>query len=339
MVQGVTAYSDDWIAAVPKVELHVHHIGATSTRTLADLAARHPEAGVPSDPAELDAFYAFTDFDHFLRVYAAVSRLLSTPEDVLHLTTGNLADLAEQNVRYVEVTVTPNPIITAGVPRDGLIDALNAARGHVAREWGMTVNWILDIPGLTGETAEVVLDLCERRPPDGLVALGLGGPETPRPPFAPYFARGCALGLGSVPHAGEATGPESVRAAVEVLRADRIGHGIRAAEDPQLLTELAEAGIHLEVSLTSNLRTRVVPSLEEHPLPTLLAAGIPVSINSDDPPMFGTTLTREFQLAARLVGARQIPELLRNAINASFAPNELKTSYLADLAAAEAAPV
>ncbi|WP_230208220.1 adenosine deaminase [Microlunatus sp. Gsoil 973] len=329
-------YSDAWISAVPKVELHVHHIGATSADTLADLAARHPDAGVPTDPQALQAFYEFTDFDHFLRVYAAISRLLSTPEDVLHLTIGNLAESAAQNVRYVEVTVTPNPILTAGVTRDGLVEALNAAREHAAREWAMTVNWILDIPGFTGETAEVVLDLCERRPPDGLVALGLGGPETPRPPFAPYFARARTLGLGSVPHAGEAAGPESVRAAVELLRADRIGHGIRAVEDPELLAGLAEAGIHLEVSLTSNLRTRVVASLEKHPLPALMTAGVPVSINSDDPPMFGTTLTRELQIAAGLVGSRQIPALLRNAIKASFAGEDLKASYLADLAAAEA---
>lgn len=329
------AYSDAWIAAVPKIELHVHHIGATSAGTLAELAVRHPDAGVPTDPSALEEFYRFTDFDHFLRVYAAVSRLLSTPEDVYRLTVGNLADLAAQQVRYAEVTVTPNGILSAGVPRDGLVEALNAARARASREWGMTINWILDIPGVTGEPAEVVMDLCERRQPDGLVALGLGGPETPRPDFASYFARARALGLGSVPHAGEATGPESVRAAVEVLKADRVGHGIRAVEDPDLLVELADAGVHLEVSPTSNIRTRVVSTLEDHPLPALMASGIPVSINSDDPPMFGTTLTRELQIAAQLVGAEQIPQLLRNAISASFATDALKLSYLADLADAE----
>ena len=329
-------YSDTWIAAAPKIELHVHHIGATSLHTLADLAARHPGSGVPTDPSALEQFYQFTDFDHFLRVYAAVSRLLSSPEDVYRLTVGNLADLAAQQVRYAEVTVTPNGILTAGVPRDGLVEALDAARTFAAREWAMTVNWILDIPGFTGEPAEVVMELCERRQPEGLVALGLGGPETPRADFAPYFARARSLGLGCVPHAGEASGADSVRTAVDVLKADRIGHGIRAVEDPELLVELADAGIHLEVSPTSNIRTRVVPTLEDHPLPTLMAYGIPVSINSDDPPMFGTTLTQELQIAAQLVGHQQIPQLLRNAISASFATDAIKGSYLSDLAQAEA---
>lgn len=327
-------YSDDWIAAAPKVELHVHHIGATSLGTLADLAARHPDVGVPTDPQALATFYEFTDFDHFIRVYLAVSRLLTTADDVYRLTVGNLADLAAQQVRYAEVTVTPNAILAEGVPRDGLIEALDAARADAA-SWGLAVNWILDIPGYPGAPAEVVLDLCERRPPAGLVALGLGGPETPRQDFADYFARARALGLGSVPHAGEAAGPDSVRAAVTWLKADRIGHGVRAVEDPELTAELAAAGIHLEVCPTSNLRTRVVSSLEQHPLATLVAAGISVSINSDDPPMFGTTLTRELQLAATLVGPRKIPDLLRNAINASYATEELKRSYRAELAAAE----
>ncbi|SDS58769.1 adenosine deaminase [Microlunatus soli] len=329
------AYSHAWIAAVPKIELHVHHVGATSADTVADLAARHPESGVPTDPSALEEFYRFTDFDHFLQVYAAISRLLSTPEDVYRLTVGNLADLAAQHVRYVEMTVTPNGILTGGVPREGLVEALDAARAAAARDWDLTVNWILDIPAFTGEPAEVVMDLCEQRQPAGLVALGLGGPETPRADFAAYFGRARALGLGSVPHAGEASGPESIRAALQVLKADRIGHGIRAVEDPAVLVELADAGVHLEVSPTSNVRTRVVQTYEDHPLPTLLAAGVPVSINSDDPPMFGTTLTRELQIAAQLVGSEQIPRFLRNAIGASFASDTVKRSYLAELADAE----
>jgi adenosine deaminase len=213
------------------------------------------------------------------------------------------------------------------VRQKGSTPALDAARQHAARQLNLDVNWILDIPGHPGEPAEIVLDLCARKPPEGLVALGLGGPETPRRDFAPYFARARALGLGSVPHAGEAQGAHSVRAAVEHLGADRIGHGIRAVDDPDLLADLAELGIHLEVCPTSNVRTRVVPTIEAHPLATLMAAGISVSINSGDPPMFGTSLTRELQLAARLVGQDRIPELLRNAMNASFATDDVKIAY------------
>lgn len=329
---GAGTWTSDWLAALPKVELHVHHIGATSLDTLAALAARHPEAGVPTDVEALAGFYEFTDFAHFLRVCAAVSRLLATPEDVYLLTVGNLADLATQHVRYAEVTVTPNGPMSTGVPRDGLVEALDAARRYAATELGLVVNWILDIPGFTGEPAELVLDICERRPPEGLVALGLGGPEAPRRDFAAYFARARALGLGSVPHAGEGAGPESVRDALVHLHADRIGHGIRAVEDSSVLEELAAAGTHLEVCPTSNLRTRVVASLEEHPLPALVAAGISVSISSDDPPMFGTTLTDELDLAGRLLGHDAVPALLGNAIEASYAPQALKRDYRNELA-------
>ncbi|MDF8265988.1 adenosine deaminase [Luteipulveratus flavus] len=320
-----------WVADLPKVELHVHHIGATAPHTVAALAARYPDAGVPSDLDALERFFAFTDFAHFLRVYAAVSRLLRTPEDVYELTIGNLLDLARQNVRYAEVTVTPNGPLACGVPRDGLVEALDAVREHAAREYGLVVGWILDIPGHPGPPAEVVMDLCEHAPPEGLVALGLGGPETPRPQFADYFARGRALGLPGVPHAGEAAGPASVRSAVEDLHAVRIGHGIRAMEDPRVVALLRERAVHLEVCPTSNVRTRVVDTLEEHPLPAMLAAGLEVSISSDDPPMFGTTLTEELLVAARLVGANEVPTLLGNAIDASFAPNDVKRRYRSEL--------
>jgi aminodeoxyfutalosine deaminase len=321
----------EWVAGLPKVELHVHHIGATAPHTVAELARRYPDAGVPGDVAELEKFYEFTDFDHFLRVYLAVSQLLRTPEDVYDLTVGNLADLADQHVRYAEVTVTPNGPLACGVPRDGLVEALDAARRHAAEMWDLAIGWILDIPGYPGPMAEVVLDICENRPPEGLVALGLGGPETPRARFTTYFERARALGLASVPHAGEAAGPESVWAALEDLGADRIGHGVRAMEDPDLVAELRDRGTHLEVCPTSNLRTRVVASLDGHPLPAMVEAGLDVSISSDDPPMFGTTLTNELHVAADLLGADALPRLLGNAIDASFAPEPVKRSYRAEL--------
>lgn len=129
-----------WLSELPRVELHVHQVGATTPHTLAALAGRYPDAGVPSDPEALQPFYAFTDFDHFLRVYAAVSQLLRTPEDVYEITVANLADLAAQNVRCVEMTVTPNGPLGRGVPRAGFVDALNAARQHVAREYGLQVS-------------------------------------------------------------------------------------------------------------------------------------------------------------------------------------------------------
>lgn len=175
------------------------------------------------------------------------------------------------------------------------------------------------------------MDLCEHDAPDGLVALGLGGPETPRHQFVDYFARARALGLASVPHAGEAAGPESVRCAIEHLQATRFGHGIRALDDPDLVASLRDRGTHLEVCLTSNVRTGLVRDLAHHPLPAMIEAGPDVSINSDDPPMFGTTLTHEFCAAASLVGAEKIPDLLRNAIGASHMPSALRATLRAEL--------
>jgi adenosine deaminase/aminodeoxyfutalosine deaminase len=166
------------------------------------------------------------------------------------------------------------------------------------------------------------LDAALRHRPDGLVSFGLGGPEVGvgREQFAPYFARARAAGLHSVPHAGESTGPQSIWDALRHLGAERIGHGIAAARDPELLGYLAEHRIPLEVCLTSNVCTRSVPSLAQHPLPALVAAGLPVTINSDDPPMFATSLNREYELAALLLGLDEsgVAELARAAVRASF---------------------
>ena len=175
----------------------------------------------------------------------------------------------------------------------------------MGRDFGVEMAWCFDIPGEAGiPAAEVTLDAALRCRPAGLVSFGLGGPEigVPRAQFKPYFDRARAAGLRSVPHAGESTGPATVWDAVRELGAERIGHGISAAQDPVLLDHLAQTGIVLEVCPTSNVCTRSVPSLGEHPLPALVAAGVTVTINSDDPPMFGTTLNQEYEVAADLLG-------------------------------------
>jgi adenosine deaminase/aminodeoxyfutalosine deaminase len=179
------------------------------------------------------------------------------------------------------------------------------------------------------------LDAALRHRPDGLVSFGLGGPEVGvgREQFAPYFAQARAAGLHSVPHAGESTGPQSIWDALRHLGAERIGHGIAAARDPELLDYLAEHRIPLEVCPTSNVRTRSVPSLEQHPLPALVAAGVPVTINSDDPPMFATTLNREYELAAGLLGLDDsgITDLARAAVRASFLDAEGQEALLGEI--------
>jgi aminodeoxyfutalosine deaminase len=326
-----------FIAGLPKAELHVHHVGSASPRIVAELAARHEgNSPVPADPAALADYFAFRDFPHFIEVYLSVVDLIRDAEDVRMLTYEIGRELGRQQVRYAELTVTPYSSVRRGIPAPEFVAAIEDARVGAAADFRVDMRWCFDIPGEAGvpaaeETLRIALD--ER--PDGLVSFGLGGPEAgvDRPQFKPYFDKARAAGLHSVPHAGETTGPETVWDALRVLGAERIGHGIASARDPELMAYLAESKIMLEVCPTSNVRTRAVASLEEHPLPALVAAGVPVSINSDDPPMFGTTLEEEYAVAARLLGLDEagVADLARAAVTASFLPPGGQSALLAEI--------
>jgi adenosine deaminase/aminodeoxyfutalosine deaminase len=332
-----------FIAGLPKVELHVHHVGSASPQTVARLAARHEgSTPVPADPDRLTEYFQFTDFAHFVEVYLSVVDLIRDAEDVATLTYDIAADLAAQQVRYAELTVTPYSSIVRGIPAGAFCEAIEDARVRAERDHGIRLRWCFDIPGEAGlPSAEVTLDTALRIRPDGLISFGLGGPEVgvPRAQFAPYFAAARAEGLRSVPHAGESTGPETVWDALIHLGAERIGHGIASARDEALLAHLREHDIALEVCPTSNVCTRSVPSLAEHPLPALVAAGVPVTINSDDPPMFSTTLNREYAVAAQLLGwdHHGVAELARQGVRYSFLDEASKAKILAEIDAYEAA--
>lgn len=335
--QDVESVDLAFLQGLPKAELHVHHVGSASVEAVAELAARHEgSTPVPTNPTALADYFRFTDFAHFVEVYLSVVDLLRTPDDIWTLTHQVGTDLAAQNVRYAELTLTPYTSIVRGIPVEAYLEAVEDARRRVEADTGLVLRWIFDIPGESGlEAADVTLDVALNHAPDALVGFGLGGPEigVPRPQFAEHFAAARAAGLHSVPHAGESTGPQTIRDAIEHLGAERIGHGIAAAQDPALMALLAERGIVLEVCPTSNVCTRSTPSLDEHPLPTLVAAGVPVTINSDDPPMFGTTLTREYAVAADLLSLDRsgVVDLARAAVDASFAPDAVKTSIRAEL--------
>ncbi|WP_433392615.1 adenosine deaminase [Micromonospora sp. KLBMP9576] len=313
-----------FIAGLPKVELHVHHVGSASPRIVAELAARHEgRSPVPADPAALADYFAFRDFAHFIEVYLSVVDLVRDPDDVWLLTHEVARELARQQVRYAELTVTPYSHVHRGIPAPAFCEAIEDARKRAEADFGIELRWCFDIPGEAGlAAAEETLRISLEQRPDGLVSFGLGGPEigVPRPQFKPYFDRARAAGLRSVPHAGETTGPQTVWDALRELGAERIGHGISAARDPDLLAYLAERRIPLEVCPTSNVRTRAVARIEEHPLRQLVEAGVLVTINSDDPPMFGTTLNDEYAVAARLLdtGAQGLAGLARDAVTASF---------------------
>jgi aminodeoxyfutalosine deaminase len=312
-----------FIAGLPKAELHVHHVGSASPRIVAELAARHADSRVPTDADALVDYFSFTDFAHFIEVYLSVVDLIRTPEDVRLLTFEIARDMARQNIRYAELTVTPFSSTSRGIPEQAFMEAIEDARKAAEAELGVILRWCFDIPGEAGlssaeETTRLAVDLR----PEGLVAFGLGGPEigVPRPQFKPYFDRAIAAGLHSVPHAGETTGPETVWDALTALRAERIGHGTSSVRDPRLLEHLAEHRIPLEVCPTSNIATRAVARLDEHPIAQMVAAGVLVTVNSDDPPMFGTDLNLEYGVAARLLGLdeRGVADLAKNGVEASF---------------------
>lgn len=312
-----------FIAGLPKAELHVHHVGSASPRIVAELASRHPDSKVPTDPEAIADYFSFTDFAHFIEVYLSVVDLVRTPDDVRHLTFEIARDMARQNIRYAELTVTPYSSTRRGIDEKAFMEAIEDARKDAETELGVILRWCFDIPGEAGaeaaaETARLAVDLR----PEGLVSFGLGGPEigVPRPQFKPYFDAARAAGLHSVPHAGETTGPETIWDAIRELGADRIGHGTSATRDPELLAYLAEHRIALEVCPTSNIATRAVATLDEHPVKEMVAAGVLVTINSDDPPMFGSDLNNEYAVAARLLDLdeRGLAQLAKNAVEASF---------------------
>ena len=324
-----------FIAGLPKAELHVHHVGSASPRIVSELAARHPGI-VPTDLEELRRFYTFRDFAHFVEVYLAVVDLIKEPEDVRLLTYEIAIEMAAQNIRYAELTLTPHTSVQAGIPIEAFLEAVEDARVAAERDHGIRLRWIFDIPGELGvPSGEATADYAVDHAPDTLIGFGLGGPEIgfPRPQFKPAFDRARAAGLHSVPHAGETTGPQTVWDSLTYLGAERIGHGTSSVQDPELLAHLVEHRIPLEVCPTSNIATRAVATLAEHPIGQMVDAGVLVTVNSDDPPMFGTTLNREYEIAAELLDLDQagIAALAQNAVHASFMSDPEKAALSAEI--------
>jgi len=324
-----------FIKAMPKVELHVHLEGAIEPATLLELARRHGIA-LPAHTIEgLHAWYTFTGFPHFIDVFTLVSSCIRTPDDIELIAREFLAGQARQNIRYSEVTCTAYTHYAGkGLSFGDQLSALNRARVWAHTEYGVTAGWVIDIPrNIPTEDGMWTADAAISGMGDGVVALGLGGPEVGNPPqkFAAAFARAREARLPSVPHAGETSGAESIWGALRVLNAERIGHGVRCIEDPALVAELRARQIPLEVCPTSNVCLKVAPSMAKHPLPRLLAEGLYVTIGSDDPAMFNTTLTDEYLAIAATLGMTVggIEGLVLNGVRASLLPPEERASMSA----------
>ena len=284
---------DDFLLELPKAELHLHLEGSVEPETLHELD--------PATPLEdLRALYEYADFDAFLRTFGAIGKRLRSPEDYGLITRRLLERLAAQNVRYAEIIIAAGVVLWKEVEFGPIFDAIVNA----AAESPVETRWIFDAVRQFGvEPAMQVAEWAAARQDRGVVALGIGGSETRGPAewFREVFAFAKREGLHLLAHAGEGTTAQSIWGALE-LGAERIGHGISAIEDPVLIRHLRDHGIPLEICITSNLVTGVVKRVEDHPVRRLFDAGVPITLNTDDPAMFRCTLAGEFELAKTAFG-------------------------------------
>lgn len=320
----------DRLRAMPKIELHVHLEGATDAETVWDMAKKNNVSLPAGSLEEWKSLYAFRDFDHFVEIYIQAANCMQTPADFAFMTERFLEYQASQNVRYCEVFLSASLLIEK-FPFDEIIDALQEGADRGEQNTGVKVKFIPDIARHVPQTSQGVLDFVLAGHKTGLfLGLGLGGPEVGFPPelFEDVYAEARRNGLRVVAHAGETVGAESVWGALRALKAERIGHGVRSVEDPELMDYLAESQIPLELNPQSNYRLKVVPMDRPHPIRALVDHGVFVTVNSDDPPMFSTDLNSEYILLAQQGFTwEELWHLNLNAIEASFLSEMDKQHY------------
>jgi adenosine deaminase len=293
------------LARMPKAELHVHLEGTIAPETLWSMATRNQVALPVGSLDELRALYAFDGFDKFLSLWMAMCGCLRRAEDYEQMADAFLAGCEAQNIRYVEAHFTPYNHERFGFGGRRALELVSRRLQAAEAAGGPVARLITDIPSESvPESGPYTVGLLEELADPVVVAIGLGGPEEgfPRSLVAPYFERARQAGYPAVAHAGETAGAEHVRQAVLELGARRVQHGVRAVEDEPTLRLLAERGVCCDVALTSNRFLTVYRDLTAHPLRRMMAAGIPVTLSTDDPPFFGTDLTREYHVAHETLG-------------------------------------
>ncbi|MBN9326587.1 MAG: adenosine deaminase [Cellulomonas sp. 73-145] len=318
----------DRIAALPKVELHLHIEGTLEPELIADLAARHGIEVPFGSLAELRSRYEFEDLQSFLDLYYANLVVLRTADDFAELASAYLRRAAAGGVRHAEIFFDPQAHLTRGVPLrdvvDGLVEGCRAGAVETGTTSALIACFLRDRSAV--EALEVLEQLVAMRAP--IIGIGLDSAEVGNPPsrFAALYARAAELGLHRVAHAGEEGGPEYVREALDLLGVERVDHGIRSVEDADLLHRLAAERVPLTVCPLSNVRLHAVPALSQHPLPRLMAAGVLATISSDDPAYFGGYAEDNYAAVAAQLGLTDddLAGLARNAVQASFLPPERK---------------
>ena len=321
--------TSSFIRELPKAELHLHLEGSIEPRTLLELQQRHGKQGTLEEVAEL---YKYSDFTGFLMAFKSVTEWLRTPDDYELITYRLMEYLKTQNALHAEVFVSVGVSLWRKQDFPAIFEGLERGRARGEQDFGVSLLWIFDAVRQFGaEPAQAVAELAARYRIRNVVGFGIGGDERQGAPelFRDVYAYAAGQGLHLTAHAGETVGPESIWGALN-LKAERIGHGLTAAQDAELIEELAERQIPIEICVTSNLRTGCFASAADHPVKQYFDQGLMITLNTDDPAMFATTLNGEFQLAQDTYGFtnEQLRELARNSFEAAFLPAEKKLHFL-----------
>jgi len=318
-----------FIRELPKAELHLHLEGSIEPRTLLELQQRHGKQGTLEEVAEL---YQYSDFTSFLMAFKSVTEWLRTPDDYELITYRLMEYLKTQNVLHAEVFVSVGVSLWRKQDFPAIFEGLERGHARGEQDFGVSLLWIFDAVRQFGaEPAQAVAELAARNRIRNVIGFGIGGDERQGAPelFREVYAYAAAQGLHLTAHAGETAGPESIWGALN-LKVERIGHGLTAAQDAELIEELAERQVPIEICVTSNLRTGCCASAADHPVKQYFDQGLMITLNTDDPAMFATTLNGEFQLAQDTYGFtnEQLRELARNSFEAAFLPAEKKLHFL-----------
>jgi len=322
--------SSRFIRSLPKAELHLHLEGSIDPTTLLELRQRHSMEGATL--TEVERLYNYSDFAGFLTAFKDVTGHLRSPEDYELVTFRLMERLKSENVLHAEVFVSVGVCLWRRQDFAAIFEGLERGRHRGERDFGISLLWIFDAVRQFGaEKAERVLDLAIQFRDRNVVGFGIGGDERQGPPelFKDVYARAADQGLRLTAHAGESAGPDSIWGALN-LKAERIGHGLTAGQDPELIEELAQRQVPIEICVTSNLKTGCCPSLAEHPVRRYFDEGLMLTLATDDPAMFRTSLVDEYRLVQEAFGFsdEHLRELARNSFEASFLSPEQKMQFL-----------
>jgi adenosine deaminase/aminodeoxyfutalosine deaminase len=319
-----------FILSLPKAELHLHLEGSIEPATLLELRRRHGMDGASIE--EVEQLYNYADFNGFLMAFKDVTGHLRTPEDYELITYRLMERLKSENILHAEVFVSVGVCLWRKQDFTAIFEGLEHGRARGEKDFGVSLLWIFDAVRQFGaEKAQAVVDLAAQFRERNVAGFGIGGDELQGPAelFKDVYARAAAHGLHLTAHAGENAGPESIWGALN-LKAERIGHGLTAARDPELIEELAERQIPIEICVTSNLRTGCCADISQHPVRQYFDNGLMLTLNTDDPAMFRTSLVEEYQLVQDTFGFtdEHLRELARNSFEASFLPADKKVQFL-----------